>query len=132
MQRLVDYISEELNAIESKANKGKLTMQELQLADMLAHTKKNLLKCAEIDGGAYSERGTAYRKDGDAMTMMTYADDMHATNARRDPSGRYSGAGCYSMDNSSMIDELRSMMDKAPDELKRQEFKRFIDKLQRM
>ena len=46
------------------------------------------------------------------------------TNAPRDRMGRYSG--------SSMADELRELMEDAPDEQTRQEFQKFIRKIEAM
>ena len=51
-------------------------------------------------------------------------------NARRDSMGRYSGDG-YSRDG-GMVEELRSLMEEAPDERTRQEFQRFIQKIENM
>ena len=45
-------------------------------------------------------------------------------NAKRDSMGRYSRA------NDMMIDELRELMDDAPDEQSRMEFERFIQKME--
>lgn len=44
--------------------------------------------------------------------------------------GRYSSRG-YSMDD-DMVAELRELMQNAPDERTKQEFKRFIEKIERM
>ena len=49
---------------------------------------------------------------------------------RRDSRGRYS-MNDYSYHN-EMIHELKDMMNDAPDERTRQEFKRFIDKVENM
>ena len=142
MQKLLDYISEELATIEKKAGSGKLSMQELQYADTLARTKKNLLKCADMGEDAYSNadgtrrysmRGYS-REDADRRSSDSYSNygPGRGPNASRDRYGRYSTADGYSMRSDDMIDELRELMDRAPDEQKRQEFKRFIEKLERM
>lgn len=84
MHKLMEYICDELEELEKKAGKGnKLSMQEIQYADTLAHMKKNLLKADEMMGeGEYSNRGGSYaRGRGD--------------NARRDSMGRYSSEGYY-------------------------------------
>ena len=49
MHKLIEYICDELEELERKAEKGgKLSMQEVQYGDMLAHFKKNLLKSDEM------------------------------------------------------------------------------------
>lgn len=72
MDKLIEYICDELDDIEKKADKdGKLSMTEIQYADTLAHLKKNILKAEEMtEGDSYS-----------------YA---RGRNARRDSRGRYS------------------------------------------
>lgn len=50
--------------------------------------------------------------------------------ARRDRYGRYSSEGGYSMDGDEIIDELRELMEQAPED-KKQDFQRFIAKMER-
>ena len=99
MQKLIDYVCEELEDIGHKADKnGKLSASEIQYADTLAHLKKNLLKAEEMDG--YSGRGYSRR--------MSYADNSNygdyvrpdgsyargrGAGAKRDSMGRYSSEG---------------------------------------
>jgi len=165
MHKLIEYICDELEELERKADKdGKLSMAEIQYADVLAHTKKNLLKGEEMmseedemysmDGGSYrggnsyarggnrggnrgggqSRRGgysmrggNSYRYEGEG----SYARGR-GRNAKRDAMGRYSSEGGYSMAGDEMIDELRDMMQDAPDEQTRMEFQRFIQKIEQM
>lgn len=120
MDKLIDYICDELEEMERKADKGKLTMADMQYVDMLAHAKKNLLKGDEMDGESYMYA------DG---RMPRYS-SARGRNARRDARGRYSSD--YAMDSDSMIHELRDMMHDAPDERTRMEFERFIKKMESM
>lgn len=126
MHKLIDYICDEMDELERKAGKdGKLSMAEVQYLDTLAHTKKNLLKAEEMSDGGYS--GRYY--DG-----RSYADDRsyaRGRNARRDAMGRYSSRG-YSMATDDMMDELHALMQKAPDDMTKREFKKFIDKIETM
>ena len=118
MHKLIDYICDELDDMERKAEKGgKLSMAEMQYVDTLAHTKKNLLKAEEMSEGEYS--GRTYPYDG-----RSYA-------RRRDSMGRYSRRG-YSMASEDMVDELRELMEKSPDEHTKREFKKFIEKIEMM
>ena len=167
MHKLIDYICDELEELERKADKeGKLSMAEIQYGDMLAHFKKNLLKSEEMMGeedemysmaggrsyegggsyarggnrgggnrgggqsrrGGYSMRGgNSYRYEGEG----SYARGR-GRNAKRDSMGRYSSEGGYSMAGDEIIDELRDLMQDAPDEQTRMEFQRFIQKIEQM
>ena len=147
MKALMDYVCSEMEELERKASKdGKLSMAEMQYLDTLAHTKKNLLKSEEMAGEeGYS--GMMYpryygddRMDGRSYRDgRSYADDRsygdgrsyaRGRNARRDSMGRYSRG--YSMAAGDMVDELRDLMEKAPDEMTKKEFRKFIDKIETM
>lgn len=96
MDKLLDYVCDELDEIEHKIDENrKLTSSEILYADTLAHLKKNLLKAEEY--------GMSYDRD------MSYA-------RKRDSRGRYSRR--YSMDNEEMADKLREMKDGATDDQK--------------
>lgn len=149
MDKLINFVCDELEDLERKVSKdGKLSMAEVQYMDTLAHAKKNLLKGEEMSGEGYS--GMMYpryygddRMDGRSYRDgRSYADDRsygdgrsyargRGRNARRDSMGRYSSRG-YSMANDDMADELRDLMEKAPDEMTKREFKKFIDKIETM
>lgn len=100
--------------------KKDMSAGSLDVVDKLAHTIKNLDKIIENYDGDYS--GTAYY-DGRAYDGRSYA-------RNRDSRGRYSSR--YSMDKSNMVQELRALMDDAPDDRTRQEFQRFISKVEQM
>lgn len=135
MHKLIEYVCDELKELERKADKdGKLSMAEIQYMDTLAHAKKNLLTgdaMMEAEGGEsgyYMPRyGGYYGKDGDNGSYRggnSYA-------RRRDSMGRYtSRRGSMSYD-SGMVDELRDLMEQAPEESKR-DFQKLIDKIERM
>lgn len=149
MHKLIEYICDELEELERKADKdGKLSMAEIQYADTLAHMKKNILKADELweeseysmdsgnsyarggrgNGGGQSRRGgNSYRYSNEG----SYARGR-GSNARRDSMGRYSRQGGYSMAGDEMLDELRELMQDAPDEQTRMEFQRFIQRIEQM
>ena len=79
-------------------------------------------------GGAYADGNM----NGDMGENRSYRGRSYAgrRNARRDNMGRYSGDG-YSRDG-GMVEELRELMQDAPDERTRQEFQRFIQKIENM
>ena len=143
MHKLMEYVCSEMEELERKADKdGKLSMAEMQYLDTLAHTKKNLLKADEMwEESEYSEamdgRGTSYRRSYDRDgrgTSYRYDDGTMSMargrrgNVRRDSMGRYSRAEGAEM----MVDELRELMQEAPDERTRMEFQKFIQKIEQM
>ena len=137
MHKLIEYVCEELEELEKKADKGgKLSMSEVEYADKLAHLKKNLLKGEEL----YDEMVEGYsgRYDGG----MSYARGRTG-NVRRDAMGRYSSRGYsrdvrdgmrdgYSMDAHMMADKLRDLMADAPDETIRRNIERLVQKVEQM
>jgi len=150
MHKLMEYICDELEEFERKADKeGKLSMAEMQYVDLLAHTKKNLLKADEMweeseysmamDGGM-TNNGSYVRNGQDGRTRSNRGGSYargRGRNARRDSMGRYSNEGGYSRYPASygtedMMDDLRELMQDAPDQQTRQEFQRFIQKLEQM
>jgi len=148
MHKLIEYVCDELEELERKADKdGKLSMAEMQYADLLAHTKKNLLKADELwEEGDYSEAMDGMSYEGSyrgsyargnqggnrgGNNRSSYARGR-GRNARRDSMGRYSSEGGYSRAGEDMVMELREMMQDAPDERTRQEFQRFIAKMEQM
>ena len=141
MHKLLEYICDELEKLERKADKeGKLSMQEVQYMDTLAHAKKNILTA-------------------DAMTESEYSNDnmsyARGRNARRDSMGRYSRGGSYddrsymgnsmnrggsyganygrnySRDNEELVGQLREMEMNAQDEETRRMIQEFIRKAEK-
>ena len=129
MHKLCEYIDEELMELERKVGKGqKLNASEVQYGDMLSHFKKSLLTNEAMEGGEYSSRSYA-RRDSYGRGR-SYDDGMESYARRRDSRGRYSSEG-YSRAE-EMVTELHRLMEDAPDERTRQEFKRFINKIESM
>ena len=99
--KIIDYLCEELDDVERKVSKGqKLSMQELQYVDVLAHAKKNLMKADEMSGeGEYSNRGYSRRMSyGDASYAYpeenyVRPDGSYSRRRGRDSIGRYSSEG---------------------------------------
>ena len=123
MHKLMEYICDELEELERKAEKdGKLTMQEIEYMDTLAHTKKNLLKADEMWGDSeYSMGGNRYYRDG------SYAG--RRGNVKRDAMGRYSRGGRYSMAEGDFRMELEELMHDAPNEQIRQKLQRMMSEM---
>lgn len=129
MEKILSFICDELDELERKADKdGKLSMAEMQYVDLLAHTKKNLMKAEEMSddySNGYDNRGYSRRGSYGGRYEGSYA-----RGRKRDSMGRYSRN--YSMATDNMVDELRDMMMDAPDEHTKKEFQKFISKIENM
>ena len=122
-----------LKELKEYGKKGEMSAGSLDVVDKLSHTIKNLCKIIDdmedeqysTDGGmmnrpyrnSYGERDRSYARG-------------RGRNARRDAMGRYSSDG-YSQ-TGEMVQELRELMQDAPDDRTRQEFQRFIQKIEQM
>lgn len=127
--KLKEMLCDEL---ETYGRKGDLSAGELEIVDKLAHAVKNLDKVIEMgDEDEYSGRGPYYG-------TMAYRGGSYARgrgrNARRDSMGRYSreySREGYSRAAEDMVDQLRDMMDNAPDEQTKTDIRRIVEKLER-
>lgn len=137
MDKLMEYICEELEQLEKKAGKdGKLSMAEIEYLDKLTHIKKNILKSEEMwEESEYSEDGGSYAKGRNYMIGGSYARGR-GSNARRDSMGRYSSrGGSYARDDGysradakeELAAQLQELEQNAPDE----QTKRMINKWMR-
>lgn len=123
-----------------KANGGDIANDDVDIVDKLSHSIKSLVTTcamleAEEDGG-YSERyapmwnpGISYGHMG-RETRENYSRDGGGNN------GGYS-RNRYSRENRNgysrtgdMMDQLRQMMDEAPDETTRMEIRKLMDKME--
>ena len=137
-EKLMDHLEE--------YSKKDLTGSNLEIVDKLSHTIKNLCKIIEdmeeaegesyamdgMGGGSYRSsyarngRGDSYRGGNYSRRGMSYADGRgRGSNAQRDSMGRYSSADEY-------MDDLRDLMESAPDQKTRMEFEKFIRKMESM
>lgn len=143
MHKLLDVICDEMDELERKAGKdGKLSMAELQYVDMLAHTKKNLLKADEMmEGGmsSYDSSRGSYRDGRSSYESSREGRSSYESSNRRGGGGRgrgrssyYDGGGSsYAEDVQSLADSVRSMMNDLPESAKA-EARRFVQKLDQM
>ncbi len=129
MDKLIDYICDELDDLEKKAEKnGKLSQTEIQYGDMLAHFKKNLLTAdammdTEYDGISHARgRGRYARRDAMGRYSTRYEDmsrdNMSGRGSYDDMSYRRSYDG-YSRGKDHLLKELKDMEHDADDESKR-------------
>lgn len=141
-----------------KYGQQELTAGSLEVIDKLAHAIKNLHKIIEAaEEEEYSMAGGSYAyarggnqgggNQGGGRSNRSYRGGMYAReggsyayargrgrNARRDSMGRYArNEGEYSMaDSEEMVQNLRELMEEAPDEMTKREFQKFIQKIEMM
>ena len=120
-----------------KANGGDIANDDVDIVDKLSHSIKSLVTTcamleAEEDGGYSGRYAPAYNPG------VTYARDGR-DNYSRDGSGNNGGysRNRYSRENRNgysrtgdMMDQLRQMMDEAPDETTRMEIRKLMDKME--
>lgn len=134
---MCEVLNKELAEANNKirANGGKMSAGDIEYIDKLTHAIKSIKTTMAMMEGGYSNAmryndmgGHSYgRYDGNnSYNDGPYHGGSFARNVRRDSMGRYSRA------NESMVHELRELMQDAPDERTRQEFQRFISKIESM
>jgi len=132
MHKLIEYCCDELEEIERKAAKGqKLSMQELQYADTLAHMKKNLMKADEMSGeGGYSNMGYSRRMSYDDGASSYRAADGVRNYVR--PDGSYAEESSYARGRGpgAARDSMgRYSSDGSMDERTKQELMKMIERM---
>lgn len=141
MHKLVEFICDELDDLERKAEKsGKLSMVEVQYMDTLAHAKKNLLKSDEMMDEEDGYSMDRYSRDRYSRDGRMYSEARgRGRNARRDSRGRYSrdrysrdggynGEG-YSMDDEDFESQLEELMQDAPNEQVKQKLQAIMNEM---
>lgn len=147
-----------MKELEEYGRKRDMSTGTLEVVDKLAHTIKNLCKiieAAEEEEGGYSGRGGSYvggsyarggrggqgggSYRGGSYRGGSYDGGMGGSyargrgrNARRDSMGRYSSEMGYSRDAAEMADQLRELMEQAPDENIRRGVERLLMQVEEM
>ena len=142
-----------MKELEEYGRKRDMSTGTLEVVDKLAHTIKNLCKiieAAEEEEEGYSGRGGSYRggsygsyarggrggQGGGSYRGGSYEGGSYARgrgrNARRDSMGRYSSEQGYSRDAAEMADQLRELMEQAPDENIRRGVERLLMQVEEM
>lgn len=131
LEELKDMLCDEL---EKYGSEKELTAGSLEVVDKLAHAIKNIDKILEeYDGGEYSGAyGRSYARGGNRGGGRSNRDGRSYAQ-RRDARGRYSSEtmGGYSMAG-DMAEELRDLMQDAPDQQTRQDIQRIVSRLEQM
>lgn len=132
MHKLYEYVCDELKDLEKKAEKGNLSMQEIQYGDTLANLKKNLMKADEMMEDEFGEYSmsyypmTSYAEEGGSRGGYSmrraggYSYARGRRGAKRDSMGRYSRA---SEDFRMSLEEL---VEDAPNEHVKQKIRELV------
>lgn len=137
LESVCKVLSKELEKVSEKldGNGGVISPGDVEYVNNLTHAIKSIettkaMLSAEGDG-SYDDGMSRYEGTG-------YSGRGRGRYARRDSMGRYASDGYserysngYSRDK-EMVSELRSLMEDAPDERTKQEFQRFISKIESM
>lgn len=129
MHKLMEYVCNELKEYERKAEKdGKLSAQDIEYVDKLAHIKKSLLAADEMwDDSEYSmATDGSYGRSYGRSYNRSYARGRTG-NVRRDAMGRYSRDG-YSMAE-DFRSELEELMQDAPNEQVKMKLQRIVSEM---
>lgn len=132
LYKMCDTLTEEIERANDKLNKtgGTLTGDDVSYIDRLTHALKSVkttIAMVEAEDGGESGR----YMPGYGMYRNSY-NGGNSYRRGRDSMGRYtSRRGGYSYDD-GMIEELRSLMENAPDERTKSEFRQFIAKMEKM
>lgn len=132
MHKLYDLKEMLCEELEKYAGKDKLDAGGLSVIDTLAHAIKNIDKIIE----ASEEEGYSGRYDGGSYRDGGSYARGRGGNVRRDSMGRYSrryynGDG-YSRAAEDMAEQLRNLMQDAPDEQTRKDIQRLVTKIEGM
>ena len=128
MYRLKEMLCDEL---DQYAKKGELTAGSLDIVDKLTHALKSITTIMAMEDADEEYSGTyrmypRYMRDRDEMGGQTERGSSYAR--KRDSRGRYSRDYSGAIDD--MVDQLREMMDSAPDQSTRQDIQRLIKKFE--
>lgn len=125
LYELKDKLCEELKEYGGQ----EMSVGSLDVVDKLTHTIKNLDKIIEAYDEEYSEDMGREPYDN-SYRMGSYRGGSYR-DGRSYRRGRSYARGRYSRDD-DMISELTELMESAPNEKTKQEFKRFIAKIESM
>ena len=137
LEELCDTVGQKITEANDKIrmSNGDLTGGDIDYVDKLTHTLKSIkttmaMMDAEGYSGGYGMSGN-YGMDGNSGRYHPYYSGARGRGAKRDSMGRYSRNRGYSGDD-EMIEQLHQLMEQAPDDRTRQEFQRFINKVESM
>ena len=132
--KISDFIKKELTNLDNRAaSDGRLSLQEMQYVDLLAHVKKSLLTNEAMEG---NKKGNSYN-DGyskgynDGYNSRNESYGARGRGARRDSMGRYADEP-HAGYQDDMISDLHSLMENAPNEQMKHKLEEFIYEVERL
>ena len=129
MHELIKYIDDTMQEYEDKVARGvDLSSKDVECLKDLAKTKTAILTNEAMEKSDYDYSRDGYSREGN----MRNGYSGRRRNVRRDSMRRNSRDGGYSYAREDMVEDLRELMMDAPDEQTRQEFQRFISKVEKM
>jgi hypothetical protein len=140
LMELKEKLCKELEEYGTK----ELSAGTLDVVDKLSHAIKNLDKIIENYDEEYSgdmrydmngrmmRGGVAYARDGRGSYRGGSYARGRTGNVRRDSMGRYSSERGYSRDAADLADQLRDLMEDAPDEMIRKDMEKLLRKVEQM
>ena len=126
LKHICEILENELANVNKKLDKsdGVLSGDDISYIDKLTHSIKSItttIAMVEAEDGGESGRYMPHYNYGGGYSYRRGRDSM----------GRYTSRRGYSYDD-GMIEELRSLMENAPDEATKREFRQFIAKMEKM
>lgn len=134
MHKLMELKEKLMNELEDYADNGKFSKDDVEAIKYTASAIDHICNIVEdMDeySNAYEGQGGsyAYARGRNRVVGRSYARGR-GRNARRDSMGRYSSEG-YSMAD-GIAEELRDLMQEAPDQQTRQDIQRIVSRLEQM
>lgn len=133
MDKLYNLKERLIKELEGYAGKSAWNASDLDIIKKTASAVDhicNIIKACEEEEGGYSSHGYAYGMDHSVEPGRDMSYARGRRNAPRDSMGRYSGEMGYSR-HGDPADQLRELMEQAPDEQTRRELERIVQRLDR-
>lgn len=131
LEDLCETVGDKIAEANDKLRNGDMTGGDVDYLDKLTHMLKSIkttMAMMDSDSGDYSRDGYSGR---DEYSGRRYSGER----GRSRRTGRYvsrTGRSYNRSGDDQMVTELRGLMEDAPDERTRQEFQKFIQKIEQM
>lgn len=133
MHKLYELKEKLMEELEDYAENGKFSKDDVEAIKYTASAIDHICNIVERSDEEYSGEmmGGSYRYPMNYRRGGSYARGR-GRNARRDSMGRYTNNGSSYAEAEEMVEELRELMQDAPDQQIKMEFERLIQKLEQM
>lgn len=135
MHKLYELKDKLMKELEEYADNGKFSKDDVEAIKYTSSAIDHICNIMEGEDGEYSGMypyiyGRSYARGENRGMGGSYA--RGRMNARRDMMGRYSREGGYSRAGEDIAEQLRDIMQDAPDERVRMEIERLANKVEKM